>query len=162
MAAEHDFSGLNVKVQSLEHDVQELKVGFNTLAGEMRTGFTQLSEALAERSRTPWVSIASGAAVVVTVLGFIGQLALAPVSADLATIKRDIVPRVELDKRGQLFDELLAANKEISNLHNQATLDLLQAQIASRDKSLDRLFIDLQSLRLSVNPPPVPYPTTPK
>lgn len=149
MAAEHDFSGLNVKVQSLEHDVQELKVGFTSLATEMREGFRTIGDAVAERSRTPWVSIASGAAVIVTVLGFIGQLALSPVSSDLALIKHELVPRVELDKRGQLFDELLAANKELAMVRNQATRELLEAEIIARDKSIDRLFQDLQSLRLS-------------
>jgi hypothetical protein len=154
MAIDHDFAGLNVKVQSLETDVRELKLGFTALAGEMRTGFTSLTEALAERSRTPWVSIASGAAVVVTVLGFIGQLAIAPIAADLAVIKHELVPRVELDKRGQLFDELLAANKELAEVRTRATRELLEAEIAARDKSLDRLFADLQALRLSTSKPP--------
>ena len=154
MATEHDFSGLNVKVQSLEHDVQELKQGFNTLASEMREGFRTIGDAVAERGRTPWVAILSGAGVIVTALGIVGSLALSPIQSDLLSIKRDLVPRVELDKRGQLFDELLAANKEISTLRNQYILDLLQAQIGARDKSLDRLFQDLQALRLSTSKPP--------
>jgi hypothetical protein len=147
MAVEHDFAGLSVKVASLETDVRELKQGFNSLAGEMRAGFSGLSDALAERSRTPWVSIASGAAVVVTVLGFIGTLALAPIQADLGALKHEMVPRVELDARGKLFDEILAAHKELADQKINATRDLLAAQIAARDKSFDRLFQDIQNLR---------------
>ena len=146
----HDVSALGVKVQGLEIDVRDLKVGITAIAAEMRTSFNSLSIALNERNRTPWVSILSGAGVVVTTMAFIGTLALAPIQRDIATLQNQQVPRVELDKRGAALDQRLDATRETDrNRIEDLTQRMLDA-FAARDKSLDRIFQDLQGLKARV------------
>lgn len=169
MANAHDFAGLNVKVVGLENDVHELKAGFNSLAIEMRGGFAALSTAIAERSRTPWVSIASGAAVVVTVLGFIGQLALSPIQTDLSRIKDTYVSlryyetrHIDLLKTDDM--RLAAMQKEIDD-RNTATQKATDATITGINKLLDvereathtaiqRLFDHIQNIDNRIAAPP--------
>ena len=130
----HDVSALSVKVQGLEVDVRDLKAGVLAIATEMRASFQSITNGLNERARTPWVSVFSAAAVVVTTLGLIGSLALTPLQQNNITVQRELEYR------------------------EKAVRDLMDAQFQARDKSLDRIFQDLQGLKDRVeqarsNPP---------
>ena len=151
----HDVSALSVKVEGLERDVSDMKAGVNQLAIEMRTSFITLSAQLAERSKTPWVTVSSVAAVVVTTMALIGSLALTPIQKDIATMQNEWVPRLELDKRGQALDLRLDANKETAQTEVHDLKDYMAAMFAARDKSFDRLFDDVQQLRAHVTSQPI-------
>lgn len=164
MAGINDFSGLNVKVAALDGEVRELKAGFNSLALEMRQGFQALSDALAERGRTPWVAILSGAGVLVAVLGMVGSLALSPLQADMVLLKKEVVPRVEIDYRQVALNAVLAAMQKEIDDRNQATTIAVEKQFSGIVKlmdvereavhtSLERLYTHVQALDLRTTTP---------
>jgi hypothetical protein len=92
-------SGLAQRVTAVEVDINEIKLEMRSLASEMRASFVNVGNLIAERQRTPWVAIFTAAAVVLSVIGFIGSLALQPIQGDLTYLKNNLVTRNEQESR---------------------------------------------------------------
>lgn len=117
-AISHGFDAFDVRVGTLESEVQEVKTSIaglhgkidssvGALAQEFRNALSGLSAQLTERSKTPWAVIFAGAAVAVSVIAGFGHQALSPMQADISLVKSELVPRVEHDYRAKVEDQRL-------------------------------------------------------
>lgn len=115
-----DYAALGIKVEALEGDVREVKDSIagldakidkavTSLAHEVRTAISTLSGQFAERQRTPWGVLISGAGFIVLVLGGFGSQALSPILSDIKSVKTQIVPREEINYRAQVTERRLVS-----------------------------------------------------
>lgn len=74
---------LNRKVAALEADVHNLTHGMDRLTSAVQ----KLSDKISHQSKTDWSVIAAWSAVMISVLGSLGYLALHPVRYDLAKME---------------------------------------------------------------------------
>lgn len=139
------MDALGIKVETLEGDVREVKdsilgletkieKGISDLAREVRASISALSNQFAERQRTPWGVLISGAGFLVAVLGIYGSQALAPIQADVKHVKETMVPRAEVEFRSLVqrerferversieqiqsrrYDELMKSHEQLQN-----------------------------------------------
>lgn len=107
-----DYAALGIKVEALEGDVREVKnsilgldakieKSITSLAHEVRASNATLSSQFAERQRTPWTVLISGAGFIVAVLGVFGSQALSPIQGDIKTLKEQFVSREEINFRSE-------------------------------------------------------------
>lgn len=107
----HDHA-LAIKVDGLDSDMREVKdsiLGLDVkiekavtdLAREVRAAIESLRTQFADRQRTPWGVLISGAGFTVTVIVLFGSQALSPLQADIKALKEEIVPRKEIDYRAE-------------------------------------------------------------
>lgn len=146
-----DATALAVQVDALDGDVREIKdsiLGLDAkiekavsdLAREVRHAISTLTTQFTERQRTPWAVIFSGAAVTISVLGFVGAQALSPVQADVKALKEQIVPREEINYRALIAKERF----------DWVTAQINQLQARRYDnliKSIERLSAENNQLR---------------
>jgi hypothetical protein len=93
------FETLDVQVKALEGDVRDIKTSIASLGAEVRQALTNVTSQFAQQQRTPWLTIGSVGALVITVLGFLGQQTLSPLQSDIKMMKEELVPRVEHNYR---------------------------------------------------------------
>lgn len=100
------FETLDIQVKGLESDVRELKDGIAgldakidksiaSLAHEVRSAVTALTNQFTERQRTPWAVLIGALTVTVTMLAFVGNQALTPILADVNSLKQQTFPKEE-------------------------------------------------------------------
>jgi hypothetical protein len=145
------FETLDVQVKALEGDVRDIKTGMASLGAEIRQAlasvssqFTQQMSAVtsqvAQQQRTPWGSIGSIGAVLMTVIGFMVFQTITPLQADIKILKEEIVPRVEHNYRqesaNRLFDDI---SKRLEQTQNRKYDDMT--------KTIDRLESENRELR---------------
>jgi hypothetical protein len=130
------FNGaLTQRVIALEGDVRDIKADILAFSGETRTSIANVVNLITERQKTPWIVIFSAAAVMVTVSGFIGSLALQPINTDLAFLKANIVTRTENETRERAAIE---GNRATSQFLD-ARFTELQRQVSILEKSSGEL-----------------------
>ena len=121
-----DGTALTVKVDSLEGQFKDLKTSVSdldtkldksmaSLASEVRNAIAALSNQIAERQKTPWVVIFSGAGVLITLIGVFTAQALTPIQYDV----RQLQSRYEASQR-QRYDEQRAEIAELRERLRQA------------------------------------------
>jgi hypothetical protein len=108
------FETLDVQVKALEGDVRDIKTSIASLGAEVRQALTNVTSQFASQQRTPWLTIGSVGALVITVLGFMGQQTLNPLQSDIKIVKEELVPRVEHNYREA------AASARFSKLEEQS------------------------------------------
>lgn len=148
-----DYAALGIKVESLEGDVREVKdsilgldakieKSISSLAHEVRASitaisnqFTESQRAAADRQRTPWGVLISGAMAIVAVLGIVGSQALTPLQTDIKALKEQIVPREEINFRSEVANRRFSAIEADITRIEQREYDRLQGTI--RDLTLE-------------------------
>lgn len=149
-ASQSELAALDVKVSNLDGDVREINdrllgldvkidKAITSLATEFRSALASLATQLTERNKTPWPVLISAAAFMVTVLGGVGWQTLSPVRDDVNAIKRELVPRQEVEFRYSVNDKRLTQieaeqretqRRQIDEL--QRTIDRLELQLKAR------------------------------
>jgi hypothetical protein len=102
----------------------------------VRASIANVVNLITERQKTPWIAIFSAFAVVLSMSGLIGSLALSPINSDLLYLKNNLVSRTEHETRER---EANAAKKE-SAVFMDARFNEIQRQVGV----LDRLTNELQ------------------
>lgn len=121
------FETLDVQVKALEGDVRDIKTSIASLGAEVRQALTNVTSQFAQQQRTPWLTIGSVGALVITILGFMGQQTLNPLQADIKMMKEELVPRVEHNYR-----ELAAATR----------FSKIEEQLFPKDEALFRYSVN--------------------
>jgi hypothetical protein len=130
------FNGaLTQRVIALEGDVRDIKADILAFSGETRTSIANVVNLITERQKTPWIVIFSAAAVMVTVSGFIGSLALQPINSDLTFLKSNVVSRSEHETRERYQIE---TNRGTALLM-ESRLTELQRQLSAVEKATGEL-----------------------
>lgn len=145
------FETLDVQVKALEGDVRDIKTGMASLGAEIRQAlasvssqFTQqmaaVTSQVAQQQRTPWGSIGSVGAVIMTIIGFMVFQTITPLQADIKILKEEIVPRVEHNYRQDTTNRSIDnVNKRLDEIQNRKYDDMT--------KTIDRLETENRALR---------------
>lgn len=118
--AEPSVVALDTKVGILEEEVNDINVritaldtNLNNKMDRMATAVTSelkaLSAALADKNKTPWGILISGAGVVITVVALLGHQALSPIQDTLKLVSDNIVPRKEIELRYEVHDRRITS-----------------------------------------------------
>jgi hypothetical protein len=130
------FETLDVQVKALEGDVRDIKTSITNLAAEVRSALGSVSSQFAQTQKTPWVSIGSMGAILIAVLGFVGNQALFPITTDIKNIKDQLVPRVEHDYRQSVYNKFFDATES-------RLIRLEKTQIDDLQKTIENLRLEL-------------------
>ena len=128
-----EHSALGVRVTGLESDLRELKGGLGSLSNEMRRGFSEVATQLADRQKTPWAVIFGGAAVLITVLSFIGQQAISPLQAEVSFLKMNLVSRAEHEYRERALDNRLSEVQRQINFNESQIAQLTKEKLSDQE-----------------------------
>lgn len=126
-ALDGDVKQINTRITSLETKFDNVADG---LAHEFRAGLAQMAKQFSERGSTNWAVIFAGFGVVLSVLGFIGNQALAPVWSQVNELKSVVVPRTELEygratnmRRFDQLEERIDKMRDVRDKEQTAELD---------------------------------------
>lgn len=139
------FETLDIQVRGLEGDVRELKDGIAgldakidksiaSLAHEVRSAVTALTNQFTERQRTPWGVLISAAGFMVAVLGVFGTQALSPMLADIKSLKEQTFPREEAIFRYGINNQRLNAIESDIRLIQQRRYDEIAKELDRSDR----------------------------
>lgn len=118
--AEPSVVAMDTKVSILEEEVNDINVritaldtNLNNKMDRMTTAVTSelkaLSAALADKNKTPWGILISGAGVVITIVALLGHQALSPIQDTLKLVSDNIVPRKEIELQYEVHDRRITA-----------------------------------------------------
>lgn len=103
---EEEVNGINVRITALDTNLNNK---MDRMATAVTSELKALTAALADKNKTPWGILISGAGVVITVVAFLGHQALSPIQDTLKLVSDNIVPRKEIELRYEVHDRRITS-----------------------------------------------------